>query len=98
MPDVSYTDEAAAQARQLPRSVRRALVELDGLLERNPMRLPPWFDVKLLAEAKGLKVFRWAAGGHRGVYSFDGATVLWITFRDRPDVRYEQLLRDLLIR
>jgi mRNA-degrading endonuclease RelE of RelBE toxin-antitoxin system len=98
LPEVQYTDKALAQAKRLPRSVRLAIIELDGHLARSPMRLPPWFDVKLMTEGKGLKVFRWACGRYRGVFSFDGGTVLWVTFRDRPNVRYQQLIQDALDR
>ncbi|MDE1882326.1 MAG: hypothetical protein KGI89_17460 [Euryarchaeota archaeon] len=98
MLEVRYSDEALAQARRLPRQVRLVLIELDGYLARNPMRLPPWFDVALMVEGKGLKVFRWAQGMSRGVFSFDGGTVLWVAFRDRPNVRYAQLIEDLLDR
>lgn len=98
MPEVRYSDEALAQARKLPRSARLLLIELDEHLERNPMRLPPWFDVILMAEGKGLKVFRWAHGMCRGVFSFDSGTVLWVAFRDRPNVRYSQLIEDLIDR
>jgi hypothetical protein len=62
------------------------------------MRLPPWFDVVLMAEGKGIKVFRWANGLVRGVFSFDGGTVLWVTFRERPNVHYRQIIGDLLDR
>ena len=98
MPDVRYSDEALAQAKRLPRAARLALIELDGYLARNPMRLPPWYDVILMAEGKGLKVFRWAHGLSRGVFSFDGGMVLWVAFRHRPNVRYRQLIHDLLDR
>jgi hypothetical protein len=75
-----------------------ALIELDGHLARNPLRLPPWFDVKLMAERRGVKVLRWAHSRYRGVFSFDVGTVLWVAFRERPAVRYDQLIQDFLDR
>lgn len=88
MVSVEFTHEAARQFAALLRPVQREFDEVFLWLERNPLHLPPWVQCKQIGEARGRKVSRLRVGGHRGIFTFDGAEVVFTRFRDRPNLKY----------
>jgi mRNA-degrading endonuclease RelE of RelBE toxin-antitoxin system len=88
---VLFTDEARRQFRAIPRPVQAEFREIFGWLERNPLRLPPWIDQKLLGEVKGTKVLRIRVGIWRAIYTFDGEQIRFTRFRIRKDIGYSSL-------
>lgn len=87
---VQATESARREFLNLPRSIQRDFRLAIEELRRNPLRSTPSLDVHELRGGQGLwtmKVRRF-----RGLYRFDGQTVVFVTFRLRPGA-YKNLER-----
>ncbi|MCI4350163.1 MAG: hypothetical protein L3K15_01430 [Thermoplasmata archaeon] len=91
MPGVRFTDEARRQLRDMPRPILVEFAEIFRWLQRNPTRLPPWVNQKLLGEERGHRVYRIRVSDWRGVDVFDGDAVRFTRFRPRKDIGYGAL-------
>jgi mRNA-degrading endonuclease RelE of RelBE toxin-antitoxin system len=91
VPNVKFGDEARAQFRHLPAEIKSELAEIFPWLERNPLHMPPWVDVKLLGEERGKKVLRIRVKGYRAVFTFDGQVVKFVRIRGRTSIDYAAL-------
>jgi mRNA-degrading endonuclease RelE of RelBE toxin-antitoxin system len=91
VPVVDFSLEGKAQFKALPRAIKEELNEIFPWLEKNPLKLPPWVDVKLLGESRGKKVLRVRVRGFRAIFTFDGQIVTLVRVRVRPEIKYGAL-------
>lgn len=81
---VVFKTDAAREFDRLPRTAQLRFLYAFGLLARTPTRASPQLSIKQMRRHPGfwrLSIARW-----RGVYHFDGETIRFYIFGERPTV------------